>query len=186
MATINRIPVLWSGAAGLPGFSLFYAQGGIDATADIKTFFTALGPLCPTTMTWQVPVAGDTLDDASGAINGTWTGTGSGIVTASGTGNYAAGGGAWVRWLTTTIVGRRRLQGRTFICPLTTGQYDSAGSLATTCINTIVGAANVLVATQKLVIWSRPEGDPPTGGSSALISAALVKDQVTSLRSRRS
>lgn len=169
----------------MPGYSLFYSSSTADATADIVTFFNSVKTLFPSGLQWSVPPAGDTLDDSTGALNGTWTGVGAGVVSASATGPYAAGTGAWIRWLTGTITGRRRLQGRTFMAPLTSAVgVDSSGTIATAALTTLGSAAANLAATGKLVIWHRPDSNG-VGGSSALILAATVPDQVTSLRSRR-
>jgi len=185
MATIRKIPVHWGGIPTTPGYSLFYSQGASDATAELVTFFNAVKALFPSGLTWTVPPVGDELDDTTGAINGQWTGSGAGSVTATAAGAYAAGCGAWVAWKTAAIVGRRRLQGRTFMCPLqSTVGYDSSGTILAGAITTLGGAATTLVSAGKLVIWHRPS-PALTGGSSALITAGVVPDQVTSLRSRR-
>jgi len=185
MSTIRRIPVLWGGIAGMPGYSLFYAAGASTATAELLAFFNAVKALFPTGLQWTVPIVGDTLDDTTGALNGQWTDAGGGIVSATASGAYAAGTGAWVGWKTAAIVGGRRLQGRTFMCPLqSTVGYDSSGTILSAAITTMSGAASTLAASGKLVVWHRP---PPGGntGSSAAITAGVVPDQVTSLRSRR-
>lgn len=177
--------MLWGGIPGMPGYTLFYASSGAAACADILTFFNAIKALFPTGLQWSVPIVGDTLDDTTGALNGAWSDVGGGIVSASASGAYAAGTGAWVSWKTAAIVHGRRLQGRSFMCPLqSTVGYDSSGTIITSALTTLGGAASTLAAAGKLVVWHRP---PPGGntGSSSLVTAGTVPDQVTSLRSRR-
>jgi len=185
MAQIRKIPVQWTGLTGLPGYSVFYSPSATDATASLVAFYTAIKGLVPTALQWQIPASGDTLDDATGILSGTWTGAGAGTVTGSGgTVPYAGGVGAWVNWRTNAIVRGRRLRGRTFLCPLTTACFDSSGTIATTQLGTIQTAATVLAALGELVIWSRPA---PGGvaGSSSLVTTSDVPDQATALRSRR-
>lgn len=185
MANIRRIPVLWGGIPGMPGYSLFYTEAASDATADVVAFFNAIKALFPASLQWSIPPAGDTLDDATGALTGTWVGAGAGIVTGTGPGAYAAGTGAWARWNTNAIIGRRRLRGRTFLCPLVSSSgYDTSGTLLTSAVTTLQAACAALAATGKLVVWHRPSDTGGLGSSSLIVSSA-VPDQVTSLRSRR-
>lgn len=185
MATIRKIPVQWGGLAALPGYSVFYSLGSADVTTDLATFFNVVKGLLPGAAQITIPPAGDTIDDATGALVGTWTGTGTVIAGGGSSGAYAAGVGGYVVWNTGTVVGRRRLKGRTFLCPLVTGAYDSSGTLDNGNRAVIAGAASTLATAGKLVIWHRPAKITHVGGSSALIVSGVVPDQVTSLRSRR-
>ena len=185
MATIRRYRVLWGGIGGTPGYSLFYANAAGALASDLVTFFNAIKSQCPGPLQWDVPISGDTLDDATGTINGGWTDVGGGVVTATGSGSYAAGTGVFIRWATGAIVNGRRLVGRTFICPINGGGYDSNGTAGGTTLSTIGGAATTLAAAGKLVVWHRPAPGGGGGGSSSLVTAGTVPDQVTSLRSRR-
>jgi hypothetical protein len=183
MTTINRHVVTWSGATGLPGVSVFYATGGTDPTGDLVTFFGAIKSLFAPGVSWAILNSGDTIDDTTGTINGGWTGTGGNVVVSTGAGAYAAGVGCYINWSTGAIVGGRRLKGRTFLCPLLSNQYDTNGTIVNTSLATIATPATALVATGKMRIWHRPVSG--VGGSSALMTAATLPDQVTSLRSRR-
>lgn len=185
MATIRRIRVLWGGIPGMPGYSLFYASAAADATADLVTYFNAIKARFPSGLSWTVPPTGDTLDDATGTLNGSWSGAGAGIVTSTGTGAYAAGVGAYSAWVTNAIVGGRRLRGRTFLAPLLGTNYDNTGTIDPTQLTTFATATSTLAATGKLVVWHRPSGPGASNGSSSLITAGVVPDVVTSLRSRR-
>ena len=185
MATIRRYRVLWGGIPGSPGYSLFYASAAGALASDLVTFFNAIKSQCPGPLQWDVPIAGDTLDDGTGAINGDWVDVSGGVVTATGSGGYAAGTGAFIRWGTGTIVNGRRLRGRTFICPINGGGYDSNGTLGGTTLSTVGAAASALAAAGKLVVWHRPAPGGGGGGSSSLATSGSVPDTVTSLRSRR-
>lgn len=176
----------WDGLPGLPGVSVFYA--GVSTNLDVsslKTFFTALAGLFPTPLSWTVPAAGDTLDSVTGALVGTWTATGSGTVQGSGgTGAYAGGVGARVFWNTTTVVGRRRLKGSTFLVPLLGTMYDGSGTIVNSVLTTIQTAADGLVASGvPWQVWHRPVLNQ--GGVVDAFNGAIVPDRVAVLRSRR-
>lgn len=89
-----------------------------------------------------------------------------------------------MRWITGAVIGGRKLRGRTFLVPFLADQFDTSGTINNTTVTTHQTAGNVLAATGKLQIWKRPS---PGGsnGTSALVTAAVMPDKVTSLRSRR-
>lgn len=191
MALIRKIPVVWGGFPGSPGVSVFYSPEATDANASIKTFFTSCQAHAPAGVTWTIPFAGDTINDSNGDISGTWTSVDGGTVTSTGTGAYAAGTGAFVRWLTGGIVAGRRVKGHTFFCPIIASDYDSTGTILTGALTVLQSAAAVLGGASKLVIWAResPGTSAHPGaraGSSHPVIAGTVPDLVTSLRSRRS
>lgn len=185
MADLRRVEVVWSGAWGLPGVSVFYSADPDDATAGLAAFFSSISNRFPNSLTWSCGTSGDTVDVATGTLTGEWTGgtainqTGSG-----GTGAYAAGTGAYVQWGTPLIVGGRRLKGRTFLAPLLASEYQADGSITAACLTTLNTAAATLEALGKIVIWHRPS---PGGsnGIAATVTSGNVPDQVTSLKTRR-
>lgn len=182
---LRRVPVAWTTGIGGSGVSVFYSGATDDLTANLGTFFSAIAALFPNAVTWSIPSSGDEINDDTGHLVGAWTGGTAATVNASGGAvNYVAGTGAYVKWVTGAIVGTRKLQGRTFLTPLTTGCFDTNGTLTNANVTTIQNAANTLVATNKLVVWHRP----PKGGSTGtarLVIGATVPDKVTSLRTRR-
>jgi hypothetical protein len=103
-------------------------------------------------------------------------------VAASGAAQHASGVGAYVNWRTATVVGGRRVMGRTFLAPLMNSAYDSSGTIVTGNLTTLQNAADALAATTDIGVWHRPGG---TAGVLAAIGTAQVPDQVTSLRTRR-
>ena len=183
MVDIQRIVVQWSGLSGLPGVSVMYGVAGGTANADIKALFTSVATVLVSPLQLQIPGSGDLIDVATGALTGAWTNpAGAGTITSGASNNYAAGVGAYVVWNTSLIVGRRRLKGRTFLCPLNSGDYDTSGSIAATPLGTLQTAANTLVGTTQLRVWHRPGA---VAGIAVSPISATVPDQVTSLRSRR-
>jgi hypothetical protein len=180
-----RIPVIWNGLTGLPGVGVFYGDTTVStAPADLVTFFNAIKGLFPSGLSWAVPSSGDLVNDNDGSLAGTWASGGGATVTATGGPNpYAAGVGCAIRWNTAGVVAGRRVRGRTFLTGALTGLYDTNGTLTGANVTTLQNAANALVASGSVRIWSRPT--PSRSGDSFTIAGAIAQDQVTSLRSRR-
>lgn len=191
MATLNRIRVEWSGLTALPGVSTFYApESDSTAVAGLVTFFNAIKFGFPNGLSWNIYGTGDTIDEATGHINGIWTSAGSGTVTSTGGAtNYAAGVGMRVRWLSGGIVHNRRVNGSTYLTSLTTLGYGPDGTLDTSMMNQFQTAANALVSATSLRVYSPPWKGSPTNparaGSSYEVIASVIPDRVTALRSRR-
>lgn len=185
MSTLNRYKVVWDGVAGLPGVSVFYSLGSGPAGADLKAFFEAIKALFPSGLTWQIPVAGDTIDSTTGQLNGSFTDAGGGTVTSTGSGIWASGTGAYVTWLTNTVYNGRKFVGRTFLCPIFGSAYQSDGTIVNAYVTTIQTAADALVTAGTPVIYKRPVPFGASNGTFAGITGALVPDKVTSLRTRR-
>lgn len=165
--------------------SNFYSLEATDITAPLGTFFTAIKGLFPAAVTWNIPTTGDVIEITNGHITGAWTGgTGTTIVGTAG-GAYVAGTGAFVRWSSSQIRDNRRMRGRTFLCPLSTGCFDVSGTLTDANVTTLQNAAVILAATGSLIIWGRPRGKGGSDGQSGLVTGASVPDKVTSLRTRR-
>ena len=187
MTSLAKVPVVWSGLPGFPGVSVFYSSAatGGSACAALFAFFTAIKGQFPTGLTWTFPTSGDVFDDSDGGLTGAWTGgTAAPVAANGGAGIYAAGTGSVVRWDTSAIVGRRRLKGRTFLCPLLSSVYDNNGTIQDPTVAAWQTAANTLVASGALHIWHRPSPGGSDGTSSS-VTAAAVQDRVASLRSRR-
>lgn len=186
MTTMRRLRVEWNGLSGLPGISTFYVGPASPNVSAFVTYFNAVKALFPSALTWNIPSSGDEIDDATGALTGSWVGSGGGSVVATGGVNpYAAGVGYVTSWQTGIIHGGRRVKGRTFMAPTVTGMFDTNGTLTGPNLATAQAAASALAASGVAWgVWSRP-----TVGRAGLycaVNAATVADQVTSLRSRRS
>jgi hypothetical protein len=182
---IRRTSVAWQTGIGGAGVSNFYSAFGVDVTAELGTFFNAIKALFPTAVTWDIPSAGDVLDEVSGLLTGAWTGgtaaTNNGTLATA----YAGGTGVFVRWTTNGIVGGRRVRGRTFLVPLATASYDTNGTVATATLTPLNAACATLVGAGKLQIWHRPTSPTSNDGSAHIVTGGTVPDKVTSLRTRR-
>jgi hypothetical protein len=189
MPDIARIPVVWSGFSGGPGVNTFYSDvADVDiATTALHTFYEAIDTFIPDVVDINVPGSGDTISDSSGILTGTWTATATPAqVNGGATGTYAAPVGAVVNWLTSAIVDGRRLQGKSFIVPLTDAAFDSDGSIVSGFLTTLRNAAAALAATaDSIKVWHRPTDPGPSGGSSAAVTSSRVPDLAAVLRSRR-
>lgn len=188
MAQLNRISVAWGSWPGAPGVSQFYTFGGNldNDTAAIRAFFNSLIGLFPSGLTFQVPGVGDTIDDATGLINGAWNATAApAIVTGTSGLSYAGNAGSICHWFTAGVASGHRVRGRTFLVPLTNVAFDTGGSIATAALTTIRNAANTLISSMAgdFRIWHRPVGG--SGGSSHLVLTSTTPDLAISLRSRR-
>lgn len=186
MPNIARIPVVWTGLTALPGVSVFYWDFSTASdVSELFSFFDTIKNRFPTGLSWQIPGSGDEIDDATGALNGSWLATGSGTVTATGgTSSYAAGVGARVRWRTSGIFNGRRVVGSTFLAPLLGSAFDTDGTITSAVLSDLQGAADTLAANGGVVIWSRPSPGGSNGESNPVVSAQ-VPDRATALRSRR-
>jgi hypothetical protein len=169
----------------LPGVSVHYSGDTDDLTTNLATWFTAMQSIFPAGLSWAIPNTGDRINDDTGHLVGAWTGGTAATVNASGAQPHAAGTGAFVKWTTGAVVGTRRLQGRTFLCPLMNSAYNNSGGIVAANLTTLQNACNTLAASSKLVVWHRPRTKVSADGTSRLVIAASVNSRVTSLDSRR-
>lgn len=188
MTTLHRVVVTWGGSVITGnGVSVLHYSGS-DATVDgaaILSAFTQLHAHVPAGVTITVPATGDSIDDATGAITGTWTTTGSGSSVMDGVGNCARGVGACVSWETGGIVGRRRLRGRTFVVPLVEGAFAVDGTLGGGALTALEAFASGLQGAGPLAVWHRPTTTGGSDGNSYGVIAHRIRDKVAILTSRR-
>lgn len=198
MTTVYRVTALWTGFQGAPGYSRFSFQDLIDPTsrnaagAAVRTMFNDLQAVFPDEVRINVQPTIQEYDMATGVLTGessmtTTPGTAAGTAA----GAYAAGAGFFVTWNTGVIFNGRRLKGRTFFVPAA-ACFDTDGSLDTTSLALIQTKANALVATAgaNLCVWGKLWNTDVTpavqiGGALAPADSATVKDQASSLRTRR-
>lgn len=182
-----RLRAVWSGAGVVgPGVSTFYSlDTAVGFPAAVRAAFEAWKSLFPPAVTITVPNNGDVIDAATGELTGVWTeGSAPAPVVGTGTGVYARGVGAQVRWRTPGIVGGRRVVGSTFLVPMVTLGFDTDGTLGAGAITTIqTGAAAYLAGTPGALIWSRPTSS--RAGATSLISSYTVPDRPSWIVSRR-
>lgn len=153
---------------------------------DITDFFDDISDYFPSALSWTIPSSGDSIEDASGAIDGFWSTTGGGTVQGTGGGGAAFpnGVGLRVRWRTAGINNGRRVVGSTFLTSLLGSAFDTNGTIGSAALGAVQASADLLAASGALLIWSRPDPGSTNGFSSAVTSAE-VPDRVTALRSRR-
>jgi len=184
--TMNRVRVSLTGFTGAPGLTTLMLGSGITNVAPILAFFNSLTNVMPNGLQAAVPSSGDQINETNGQITGTWIGSGGGTASSiAAAAAYSGSSGAVIDWLTPLIVAGRRVQGRTFVVPLTGVSYQSDGTLASTTITTIQNAANTLIAALagELKVFSRPTATRT--GAAATVIAARVPDIAAVLRSRR-
>lgn len=185
MTSINKIACAVYMPNGGAGVITFYEPAGEDITGDLGTFFSSLVSSMPSGVAINVPPVGETLDDATGLISGTWSGGTNSNHVGEGAGAYTAGVGASIRWLTAGYVGGRRVTGRTFCVPLNGGAFGADGLLQTATQTGLLGYADTLIsgAGTSLLIWHRPVSG--AGGSSHPVTSATVSRIPSWLRSRK-
>lgn len=187
MANLARIRVNWTGSPLVgPSVSTFYwDEADTGYVAKIAALFNAVKNIVAVGVVWNIANTGDLVDIATGELTGSWTDGTTTTVSATQSGNFAAGVGARIRWSTSGIRNGRRVRGATFIVPLTVAAYDAGGSLSTTVIDACNTAAGAVFTggTTGLRIYSRPVGG--AGGQSNVVTGGQCLDTVSWLRSRR-
>lgn len=197
MTHIYRVRVSWGGPTVLGGgVSTHFLQTISSSTPlNLSTFYIAMAAHLAAGTTIDVPNSGDVIEDSDGSLAGSWSmGTKPALITATGNANYAAGVGYQVRWRTAGIVARRRVVGSTFMVPMESISYDTAGTILNTVVTGAQSAVNALLTAEPtLCVWSRPVPSPTPpattpvarAGASSVITSGLVPDRVSWLRSRR-
>lgn len=189
MANIARLRASWTGSQVVgPSISSFYFDAAASGfPAAVFDLFDDLKAQIPTGVQITVPNTGDILSDTTGALTGTWTEAGGGVVsgTASGSATFVLGTGYRITWLTNGIRNGRHVRGTTFIVPVTGGTFDSSGRLSVAAQGVATTAATAYLAALggSGRVWSRPRG--VQNGESNEIVGSLVSEQPSWLRSRR-
>ena len=187
MANLARVRTVWSGSPVTGGgvSTIYVSEAKTGIVAAVAACFTSVRGLMPTGITLTTENTGDLIDVETGAITGTWTDGSTSLIATNGTGNYAAGVGARVRWQTNGVTNRRRVRGSTFLVPLTVAQYDTDGTIIPACITSMQSAFGSLMSalTPDLKIYTRPRNG--AGGRSSNVVGLTVPDRVSWLRSRR-
>jgi len=188
MATRSKIQVILSGAGVIGGgVSTFYTSTGDEDAllSALEDFYGVVAASSPDDVTFSFPNEGVTINDATGDVNGAWTGTVS-ITPFAGAANtgFQMGVGARVRWSTNGFRNGRQVIGTTFLAPLASSAYTTTGFLASANSAALDVAAEALIVAAPLYIVSRPSVALPTGASNIVIGAAVPLN-VSWLRSRR-
>ena len=197
MPNLLRVRAGLTGFPGAPGVSTFYFLDVSTAIESLVRFYTALVGAIPKDVTISVERNGDTIDEATGALTGSWVGGVTSPVVGSSVAVYAAPVGFMVGWETGTIADGHRVRGKTYIVPAASSVYGVDGQIIPDDIAVFKAAADQLILEQSasFVVWHRPRkaraaiGTHPAvtahPGSHALVTASRVPSKAVVLRSRR-
>jgi hypothetical protein len=184
----TRITALWTGAAGLPGYTRLKFMGDLDAAgatsaaARMRTFFDAIKSFIPQGITIGFNETAQ-IFNVQRELTGEVAYTVPATVTGGGIGNYAAPVGLVVNWITGSFFNGRKVRGRTFIVPASNTAFFSDGTLQSSTMSTVVTAAQALAAgTPNLGITS---GNGVDTFALQNVTGASVPDRAAVLRSRR-
>jgi hypothetical protein len=188
MANLKRVRIDWTGTAVTGGgvTTLYFDATATGFVSALATALTAWKAYLPNTVNYFLHNTGETVDMATGKPNGVWTDGSNASANGSSATPFAAGVGARVVWDTGGFNNGRRVRGASFLVPLVTTAYDVGGSIEATALSALQTAASALVTAQTphFVVFTRPTAARPIGASAA-VTAAVVPDQVSWLRSRR-
>ena len=192
MASIWQVTWRWTGFTGAPGFTnLFYestAGTGTEALAAVTKsrllFNGVTGTLNSNTHIDPVTDV-KLLDDASGDLLNIFTVTGVTGVTGANGGTYVGPAGGVIDWLTTTVNRGKRVQGRTFVVPMSSSVFDNDGTITGTNVTALATAAEAMrtASGPTFGVWSRPIDG--AGGLWGPAISSRVPDLAAVLRSRR-
>ena len=203
MATIMRARTTYNlplPSAGTCLFQTYWRPGtspgsNADATdilARVRAALNAILAIVSTGVIFTPVTEVDALDDATGAITGTFTGTAPALVTCTASGDLMPAQTAWlVRETTNLIVGPRLLKGRFFLGGATEGHNTSLGTPVTGDVATMNTAFNGMLtggATASFpVVWHRPNplAAVPVGTSGPIVNYAVQGSFWGSQRHRR-
>lgn len=184
MALMRRVRVVWTGVAGSPAYSNFYAvtadNDGSQFKAAVGNLITSLAEFVVTpviaTIEGEVPL----IDSATGDIQGVSNQTPQ-TIPATSTGIMLPRATQLVlRWRTQEFVNGRRVQGRTSI-PYISVALDDDGRVDAGFAAQINADINSFLteAGSDFVIWAK------TSGGAAQVSAGSVWPEFGVMRSRR-
>lgn len=194
---IDRVRVDLTGFPGGPGVATFYAIAGPTLAPQLRTFWAAVIGQMPNLVSASVEPAGDSIDDTTGIIGGSWTVAPGASATSTHAAAYAAAAGGLVKWSTGTILDGHRLRGHTFIVPMAGDTFATDGALLPGAATILSNAAAALVTASSgnLVVWHRPKHGPkPIGGGPrpvirlgghGVVTGSSVATKMAVLRSRR-
>lgn len=190
---ILRVTAQWTGFDGAPGYTTLFFGGdtGAGSPSVVRQaafdFFFSITPLLPNGVTIAVDRDVPTIDESTGTVTSfNYVSDGENQMTSTSSGVYSAVSGAVINWNTDGLVNGRRVRGRTFIVPILSTAYDTAGSLTPAALSTLRDAATELVEGDGgygFGVWSRPSS--AGGGSFHQAVGATVPDMTAVLRSRR-
>lgn len=187
---LHRVVVSWTGPAVRGAAVNVLHFDGSNQTAPpipaiLSTYQAAISAMCPAGTVVTVPGTGDTIEDTTGTLTGSWSTSGGGQVNGAAVNFAAAGAGGCVTWLTAGIVNGRKLKGRTFLVPFHTQMYEGDGTLTPQGYGALSTFGTSLIAAGAFAVWHRPTTPGGSDGTSAPVTGSRARDKVAFLRSRR-
>lgn len=199
MVSIMRVRTVLSGFTGAPGLNTFYFRPGTvggsvadatDVCARVRAFWNGIAGILPSTMIAATAAIADVIDDTTGTLVGAFASTTPPTAVAgSGAGEaYAPQVAALLQLNTASFFSGRRIQGRSFISPLTEAAI-LGGVVPVATVSTITGSALTNLTpgapptSSALQVWRRPRGATP--GASYIVTAFAVPVKTATLKSRR-
>src|SRR6266576_422101 len=120
MASIYQVVWEWNGGPGGTGFTNLFFDATVDTPSDAlaavtksRHLFSGVAALIPSAYTLRARTDVRVLNDTDGTLANIYTVTGIADVAGGGGGVFASPAGAGIDWLTSTVHGTRRMQGRT-------------------------------------------------------------------------
>jgi hypothetical protein len=204
MANLYRHRTAIRGLTGGDGVATMYFASPTDVLPAVQNLWIDLVNLMPVNVVVQTEPGGDVINEANGQLVSSWSDSPQGPLSGNSAQPYPAPAGFVLGWRTDTILDGTRLQGRTFVVPVTSAFYATDGTILTSVVEGIQVNIDTFLAAlgTAFVIWHRPfEGAPavpPTStkpgkaarpahdGGHGIVTSGSVKDRVAILRSRRS
>lgn len=188
-----KITARWGGFTGAPGYSNFYFASGGGLISDAQQVADRVGDALeslitelPDGVTLSIEPEVEIVDSDTGLTTDFQTITPPGIPQGQGGDSYAGPVGAVVNWRTNDLRFGRRIRGRTFIVPLSSGSFDTDGTLSASARMRVQDFAEALIGgdlDSEFGVWSRPRNG--AGGVFATATSFSVPDMAAVLRSRR-
>lgn len=183
----KEIVVDWVTQNGAGKVSVFWfdtATAIAGQRSALNTFLSAVDGSLDNGVSWSIRQVGRVVDDATGALTGSWTNavgfTGVGAAVGE---PVADATQVLFQWHTGSIVGGRFLRGRTFVPGLAAGQVVN-GNLASAQVTGLQAVGNTLATSgQGLGVWHRPTAG--LGGSFVPVNSCTVWPELAVLRRRR-
>src|SRR5262245_29880999 len=116
MTDLYRTQAVWQGWGGAPGYTNIYSTTAANPAA-LSSFFDSIKVYIPNSVSVSFSGSGIKINDATGALTGTWSATAGTSRGGTGVGGFTSVSGAMVKWVTNTIVRDKIVLGRTFLVP---------------------------------------------------------------------